>query len=104
MIPAGFARPPEGSPLPVSLCCRIGLVETADLLGLAAVTVGNDTGLIQVAAAAGRPVVAVYGPTSPAVTLPAGDRSRAVVAPSGGGLELLKAADVAAAALAIAER
>jgi heptosyltransferase-2 len=98
-----FARPPEGGALPVSLCCRVGLVEAADLIGLAAVAVGNDSGLVQVAGAAGRPVVVVYGPTAPAATLPATGRSRALAAPAGG-LALLKATDVAAAAREIAER
>lgn len=41
--------------------------------------VSNDTGVLHVAAALGRPLVALYGPTSPALTGPLGDPSRIAI-------------------------
>jgi lipopolysaccharide heptosyltransferase II len=39
----------------------------------AALVISNDTGVLHVASALGRPIVGVYGPTSPALTGPLGD-------------------------------
>ena len=41
--------------------------------------VSNDTGVLHIAAALGRPIAALYGPTSPALTGPLGDPRRMVV-------------------------
>jgi heptosyltransferase-2 len=41
--------------------------------------VSNDTGVLHIAAALRRPVVALYGPTSPMLTGPLGDSQRTVV-------------------------
>ncbi|MFN4242378.1 MAG: glycosyltransferase family 9 protein [Tepidisphaerales bacterium] len=49
----------------------------------AAVVVGNDSGPGHLAAAAGVPVVSVFGPTDPAVWKPLGPRVKVVVAPEG---------------------
>jgi heptosyltransferase-2 len=46
--------------------CGLGLGVTAALLQRAVVAVAGDTGLMHVATAVGTPVVALYGPTSPA--------------------------------------
>jgi heptosyltransferase-2 len=57
------------------LCGVTTLSEAVDLLALADVTVANDSGLAHVAAAAGSPVVVLFGPTSPDFAAPLTDRS-----------------------------
>lgn len=60
-----------------------------DIAGLAAIAngvrglVGNDSGPMQLAAAVGTPVVAIFGPTDPARTGPRGAKYRTVTAPAG---------------------
>jgi hypothetical protein len=58
------------------------LYELAQWLAQARLYVGNDSGITHLAAAVGTPVVAVFGPTDPAVWAPRGERVR-VVASSG---------------------
>jgi lipopolysaccharide heptosyltransferase I len=54
------------------------LRELAAILARAALVVGADTGPVHVAAALGRPVVAVFGPKDPEVYRPLGERTRVV--------------------------
>jgi len=54
------------------------LYELAGWLRSARVYVGNDSGITHLAAAAGAPVVAIFGPTDPEVWAPRGDRVRVV--------------------------
>lgn len=49
---------------------RLQLAETIALLSLTTGMVTNDSGLMHVAAALNKPLIAVYGPTSPAFTPP----------------------------------
>ena len=49
------------------------------LLEQAHLVVSNDTGILHMAAALRRPLVALYGPTSPALTGPLGDSRRMIV-------------------------
>jgi heptosyltransferase-2 len=53
-----------------NLCGATSLADVVDLLGAAEVAVSNDSGLLHVAAAAGAPVVAIYGSSSPQFTPP----------------------------------
>ena len=56
------------------------LYELACWLAGARVYIGNDSGITHLAAAAGTPVVALFGPTDPAVWAPRGPRVRVVAA------------------------
>ena len=53
-----------------NLCGKTSLADVVDLVAAADVAVSNDSGLLHVAAAAGAPVVAIYGSSSPKLTPP----------------------------------
>jgi heptosyltransferase-2 len=53
------------------------------LLSHAALFVGNDSGASHLAAAAGAPTLALFGPTDPALWAPLGPRVRSIRAPGG---------------------
>jgi heptosyltransferase II len=61
-----------------NLCGATSLADVVDLLAAADVAVSNDSGLLHVAAAAGAPVVAIYGSSSPKLTPPLTDAAAIV--------------------------
>jgi len=61
------------------LAGRTTFRQLAACLSYAQLVISNDTGVLHLAAALARPIVALYGPTSPTLTGPLGDRRTTTV-------------------------
>ena len=62
----------------VNLCGKTELSDAIDLLATADLVVSNDSGLMHIAAALQKPLIALYGPTSPNFTPPLSDNANIV--------------------------
>lgn len=89
-VPAVFAGPGEAEramaapllaalPQAIDLVGKLSLPEVAACFARCALFVGNDSGLMHLAAAAGASTLGLFGPTPAAEYAPAGPRSKAVV-------------------------
>lgn len=65
----------EIDPAIQNLCGQTRLQDALDLLSVASAVVCNDSGLMHVAAAVNRPVIALYGSSTPAYTPPLSNRA-----------------------------
>jgi heptosyltransferase III len=92
-VPAVFAGPGEAErimatplltalPGAIDLVARLSLPEVAACLARCTLFVGNDSGLMHLAAAAGAPTLGLFGPTPAQEYAPAGPQAEAVVSTS----------------------
>ena len=63
----------------IDLAGKTELAEAVDLLSISDAVVSNDSGLMHIAAALSRPLVVVYGATSPGFTPPLNDNAEVLV-------------------------
>jgi ADP-heptose:LPS heptosyltransferase len=68
----------EALPCAIDLVDRLSLTEIAAFLARSSLFVGNDSGLMHLAAASGAPTLGLFGPTSAAEYAPAGPRAAAL--------------------------
>ena len=84
----------------IDLSGRLTLPQIAACLSRSSLFVGNDSGLMHLAAAVGAPTLGLFGPTNAAEYAPAGRRARAVIGP-GADMTTISVEQVLAAADAL---
>ena len=90
-------------PEAIDLVGQLSLPEAAACLARCALFIGNDSGLMHLAASAGTPTLGLFGPTQAAEYAPAGRNARVVMSPSSRMADLsVDAAFAAASRLLIA--
>ena len=110
-VPVIFAGPGETEramvaplraalPDAIDLSGRLTLPQVAACLSRSSLFVGNDSGLMHLAAAVGAPTLGLFGPTNAAEYAPAGRRARAVIGP-GADMTTISVEQVLAAADAL---
>jgi heptosyltransferase III len=113
-VPAVFAGPGEAEramaaplidalPAAIDLIGRVTLPEAAACLARCALFVGNDSGLMHLAAAAGAPTLGLFGPTPAHEYAPAGSRAAVALSKSERMEDLSVASALAAASRMIAQ-
>jgi ADP-heptose:LPS heptosyltransferase len=95
-------RVDRGAGRPLPRIPQVGVRVLAGVLQHADLVLANDTGVLHLGAAVGTPVLALFGPTDPAIWCPAAPAVRWLRAP-GGDLARLDTEDVKAAALGLAD-
>ncbi|RLA43833.1 MAG: lipopolysaccharide heptosyltransferase II [Gammaproteobacteria bacterium] len=81
LISNGHVSTGKGQAQVVNLAGRTELADAIDLLSCASLVITNDSGLMHIAAALSRPLVAIYGSTSPAFTPPLGKQVETLAIP-----------------------